>query len=98
MEAQTRKVNVKIAEKDYTFSAVSPDQEEMIRRAADILNRRITAIQTQSPGSTLVKILTIIALNEINSGLRLQAQLGSVQKEASSLAAALDTYLEKTED
>ena len=67
---------------------------EMIRRAADILNRRISNVLSQNPGTNMQKVLTIIALNEINSGLRQQAQLSGIRQEADGLKAQLETYLD----
>ncbi len=97
MANEQRKINVKIADREYAFSAPSPEQEERIRRAADVLNRRISGVLAQNPGTNMLKVLTIIALNEINSGLRLQAQLSGIQKEADGLRDQMDTYLDNIE-
>ena len=88
-----QRITIKIAEKEYTLKAATPDHEEIIRRAADSVNKKITAFSNKFPGRSLLDIISFVALNESITSVSLQKTIDSMGKEAESLKEATDSYL-----
>ena len=89
-----QKIKIKIA--DYTFSLVakSPEQEEIIRKAAEHTNRHITKNQEKYPETPLVKILSMVALNMAVENVSFSKRLQDVVKDEEKLAKELESYLD----
>ncbi|MBQ9185934.1 MAG: cell division protein ZapA [Bacteroidales bacterium] len=88
-----QKITIKINEKDYTLKATSPEQEELIRKAARSVNKKIDAYKGKFANRQAVDILAFVALNESISALSFQKKLNSLSEEAASLKEATDSYL-----
>ena len=87
-------ITIKIADRPYSLKVTSPEQEELIRKAADEVNRKISAYQDRMPGKGLVELLSFAALNVCMANLSLQDQLKEIAREEKSLADELEGYLE----
>ena len=87
-------ITIKIADRPYSLKVTSPEQEELIRKAADEVNRKISAYQDRMPGKGMVELLSFAALNVCMAHLSLQAQLKEIAREEKSLADELEGYLE----
>ena len=87
-------ISIKIADRPYSLKVTSPEQEELIRKAADEVNRKISAYQDRMPGKGMVELLSFAALNVCMANLSLQDQLKELAREEKSLAAELEGYLE----
>ncbi len=87
-------ISIKIADRPYSLKASSPEQEEVIRKAADEVNRRVRAYQDKLPGKGIVELLSFAALNVCMSNIGLQEQLKGMVHEEESLVKELEGYLE----
>jgi cell division protein ZapA (FtsZ GTPase activity inhibitor) len=87
-------ISIKIADRPYSLKVTSPEQEELIRKAADEVNRKISAYQDRMPGKSMVELLSFAALNVCMANLSLQDQLKEIAREEKSLADELEGYLE----
>ena len=56
-------IKIKIAGREYPLKVNSQDHEEVVRKAADDINRMITIYQDKFPGKPLVEIMSFVALN-----------------------------------
>ena len=89
-----QKIKIKIA--DYTFSLVakSPEQEEVIRKAADDINRKVALYQEKFPDKGILEILSFVTLNVCMANITLQKQMKTMEDEETALAKELDGYLD----
>ena len=87
-------ISIKIADRPYSLKVTSPEQEELIRKAAEEVNRKISAYQDRMPGKGMVELLSFAALNVCMANLSLQDQLKELTREEKSLADELEGYLE----
>ena len=53
-----QRITIRIADKDYTLKAATPEQEELIRKAADSVNKKINAYGLKIDESALDKTTT----------------------------------------
>ncbi len=88
-------ITIKIADRPYSLKVTSPEQEEIIRKAADELNRKVRAYQDKLPGKGTVELLSFAALNVCMANITLKEQLNTQALEEEALAKELDGYLEK---
>ena len=58
-----QKITIKIADCRFSLVANSPEQEEIIRKAAAHTDRQITTDQTKYPDTSIAKLFAMIALN-----------------------------------
>lgn len=87
-------ISIKIADRPYSLKVSSPEQEEIIRKAADEVNRKVRAYQDKLPGKGVVELLSFAALNICMNSISLQEQLASMAKDEKALADELGIYLE----
>ena len=87
-------INIKIAGRQYNLSATSPDHEEVIRKAAEDVNRKISQYQEKFPNKGLTEILSFMALNVCMSNILLQKQVKGMKNAEENLASELERYLE----
>lgn len=88
-----QRITIRIADKDYTLKAATPEQEELIRKAADSVNKKINAYGGKFASRPLSDLVAFVALNESITSLALQKKLDSISAEAASLKDATDSYL-----
>ena len=88
-----QKITVKIA--DYTFSLVakSPDQEEIIRKAAAHTDKQISSYQTKYPDTSIAKLFAMVALNMAVENVSFSKRLQELLKNEEQLARQLEGYL-----
>ncbi len=87
-------ISIKIADRPYSLKVTSPEQEELIRKAADDLNRKVRAYQDKLPGKGAVELLSFAALNVCMANINLKEQLNERTHEEEVLAKELEGYLE----
>ena len=87
-------ISIKIADRPYSLKVTSPEQEEIIRKAADEVSRRVRAYQDKLPGKGIVELLSFAALNVCMTNISLQDQIKGMAKEEQALADELEGYLE----
>jgi cell division protein ZapA (FtsZ GTPase activity inhibitor) len=90
-------INIKIAGRPYNLSATSPEHEEVIRKAADDVNRKISQYQEKFPNKGLTEIISFMALNVCMSNIMLQKQVKGMKDAEEGLTKELERYLEDIE-
>ncbi len=88
-------ITIKIADRPYSLKVNSPEQEEIIRKAADELNRKLRAYQDKLPGKSTVELLSFAALNVCMTNISLKNQLDGMSEEEKALEKELEGYLDK---
>ena len=91
-----QKISIKIAERTFNLTASSPQQEEVIRLAADAINRRLDGYTRKNPGKTLVELMSMVALNECACRISFQRDIDARKAEAEQLSSDLENYLTGT--
>lgn len=86
-------ITIKLAEKPYPLTASSPEQERLIRRAADEVNRRIREYQAQTPGGQMLDFMSFAALNICMSYISLAERISAMNSEELMLVKELEGYL-----
>ena len=87
-------IKVTIAERTFPLKVNSPEHEELIRKAADEINRKVKFYLERYPGKSLNEIMSLVALNTGIAYVGLQKQMESVLGAEESLVKELDGYLE----
>ena len=70
-------INIKIAGRPYNLTATSPEHEEVIRKAAEDVNRKIAQYQEKFPKTGLSDIMAFMALNVCMNNIVLQKQIST---------------------
>lgn len=89
-----QKIKVTVANKEFNLVAKTPEMEERIRKAAEIINRKIAAFSGKFATKTQLDILCFVALNEAMNGLDLQARLSRFEQEAKAVEVDIASYIE----
>jgi cell division protein ZapA (FtsZ GTPase activity inhibitor) len=92
-----QKISIKIAERTFNLTAPTPEKEEVIRLAADAINRRLETYTRSNPGKTLVELLSVVALNECACRIALQREKAAQEAEAEQLGKDMANYLAQME-
>lgn len=94
MEEKPHSITVKVADKDYNFTA-TPDKEELIRAAAASLSKKYKAYAQKLPGKDAFDILAFAALNESLTGMTARKQYEAAKLESEKLCADIEDYLKE---
>lgn len=86
-------ITIKIAGKEYSLKASSPEMERCMRLAADDINKRLSAYDEKYPDKRLEDKLAFVTLNETVSKITAMGKLNALATEVSGLAEELETYL-----
>ena len=86
-------ITIRIAGTDYPLKATSPEMEQLMRIAAETINKKIAAYDARFPERSLADKLSFVALNETVSRLATQRKLEQAAQEAASLKKETDDYL-----
>ena len=87
-------ITIKIAGRPYNLTAASPEHEEVIRKAAEDVNRKIAQYQEKFPKTGLSDIMAFMALNVCMNSIVLQKQVNQMKAAEETLAGELESYLE----
>ena len=87
-------ISIRIAERTYTLKVSSPEHEEVIRKAADDINRKITLYQEKFSDKGILEILSFVALNVCMTNINLQKQIKEMSDAEAGLAKELESYLD----
>jgi cell division protein ZapA (FtsZ GTPase activity inhibitor) len=89
-----QKITIKIADYSFSLVAKSPEQEEIIRKAAAHTDKQITSYQAKYPYTSIAKLFAMIALNMAVENVSFSKRLQEVLKNEESLAKELQGYLD----
>ena len=88
-----QKISIKLAERTYNLTAKTPEQEEIIRLAADAINQHLQAYTRRYPGKTMAELMPMVALNECVSRITVQRESSAQKAEAEQLGKDMANYL-----
>ena len=89
-----QKITIKIADYSFSLVAKSPEQEEIIRKAAAHTDKQITSYQAKYPDTSIAKLFAMIALNMAVENVSFSKRLQEVLKNEDNLAKELQGYLD----
>ena len=92
-----QKITIKIADRPYTLSVNSEEHEELIRKAADDINRKVGQYLEKFPNRSTVELLSFVALNVSMANFTLVKQMKEMKDEEEGLAKKLEGYLKNIE-
>ena len=92
-----QKISMKIAGRTFNLTASTPEQEEVLRLAADSINKRYNAYTRDYPGKTAADMLSMVALSETSSRIEMQKELEKLRQSESNLEKDLEQYLKDIE-
>ena len=87
-------ITIKIGNKPFAVKVSSPDEEELIRKAASVIERKVAAYTQRYPDKSLQDLLSFVCLNECVTALSLKARLEALTKEHTRLSEDLAAYLD----
>ena len=87
-------IKIKIADREYPLKVSSPEKEEVIRKAAADLNKKINLYQDKYPTKGMIEILSFVALSVSMTNVVLQKQIETFNESETVLAQELQSYLE----
>ncbi len=87
-------ITVTIAERTFPLKVSSPEHEELIRKAADEINRKVKLYLEKFPSKSPQEIMSLVALNTGIAFAGLQKQMEFVMQAEEGLLNDLDGYLE----
>ncbi|MBE6232184.1 MAG: cell division protein ZapA [Bacteroidales bacterium] len=87
-------IKIRIADREYPLKVSSPEHEEVIRKAAADINKRLSLYQDKYPGKSMVEILSFVALNVSMTNITLQGKIREMSEDEERLAKELEGYLD----
>lgn len=72
----------------------SPESEERIRKAAEIINGKVDSYLKRYPGKTMTEILSFAALNICKEKIELQQRMKMMSQNEEMLLKELEGYLD----
>ena len=87
-------IKIKIADREYPLKVSSPEKEEVNRKAAAELNKKISLYQDKYPNKGMIEILSFVALNVSMTNVVLQKQIDMLNEGEDNLAKELQSYLD----
>lgn len=87
-------ITLKIAGKDYSLKANSPEMEQLMRVAAEAINKKMEAYDAKFPDKTTADKLAFVALSETVGRLSCQKRLSSINDEAKRMLGQTSEYLD----
>ena len=87
-------ITLKIAGKDYSLKANSPQMEQLMRVAAEAINKKMEAYDAKFPDKTTADKLAFVALSETVGRLSYQKKLSSVNDEVKRMLGQTSEYLD----
>ena len=87
-------ISITIAGRSHSLKVNSPDHEEVIRKAADDINKMVAKYQEKFPDRGMIEILSFVALNTCMSNITLNRQIKNLNEEEMQLARELEGYLD----
>lgn len=88
-----QKITIKIASRSYTLNASSPEQEQNIRIAAELVTKQYNAAVSRFVGKSAEDVLAFVALNECINRLSAKQKLDKAQQEEEALTSDVGNYL-----
>ncbi len=92
-----QKIRVRIAGREYPIDAQTPQQENLIRLAAEAVNKMLDGYKAAHPGRSETDLMAFVALNKSIAEIAAIRQNEAANAEVESLRKDLDNYLDNIE-
>ena len=89
-----QKISIQIAGRAFNLTATSPEHEEMIRLAADAINKRLSNYLRKNPDKNVAELMSMVALSECVLRISLQREVEKGKAEGERLSEDLERYLQ----
>ncbi|MCI1640581.1 MAG: cell division protein ZapA [Bacteroidales bacterium] len=89
-----QKITIKIGGSTYSLKASSPEQERLMRIAAEHINKKLVDYDRRFPERSLSDKLAFVALNEAVSMFSLANKINLADEEAAELHNQTTVYLD----
>lgn len=89
-------ITIKIAGNTYPLRAATPEMEQLMRLAAETVNKKLSAYDAKYPNKSLSDKLAFVALNEAVNRLTYERELGKADAESAKLQEELESYLKNS--
>lgn len=86
-------ITLKIAGMEYSLMAASPEQEKLMRFAAEDINKLMARYDEKFPDRPLVDKLAFVTLNQVMAKFSAQMQVRSYDAEVEALNTDIVNYL-----
>jgi len=86
-------ITLKIAGKEYPLIAASPDQERLMRRAAEDINKMLARYDAKFMDRPLIDKLAFVTLNQTMYKYAAQQQLQALNEDIGALNTEIENYL-----
>ena len=90
-------ITLKIAGKDYPLKATSPEMEQLMRVAAEAINKRLAQYDAKFPDKEMIDKLIFVTLNETISRIAAQRKLAACEEGEKKLLDEMSSYLDSIE-
>ena len=90
-------ITIKIAGKEYSLKASSPEMEQAMRLAAEDINNRLSVYDERYPDKQFEDKIAFVTLNETVSRILTVQKYSALSAELSSLDAEIVSYLKDAE-
>ena len=91
-------ITLKIAGKEFPLMASSPEQERLMRMAAEEINNMLGKYEQKYPDRSLVDKLCFVALGQAANKIKAQQQAKNIAAETAALGQDIETYLKGIEE
>ena len=88
-------ITLKIAGKDYALKAATPEMEQLMRIAAEAINKRLAQYDAKFPDKEMLDKLVFVTLNETINRLAAQRKLAAREEGEKKLLDEMTGYLDK---
>lgn len=88
-----QKISIKIGGRAFNLTATSPEHEEVIRIAADAIDKRLSNYLRKNPGKNVAELMSMVALSECVLRISLQRDIEKSKAEGAKLSDDLERYL-----
>lgn len=93
-----QKITVTLASKPFSFTAKSPEEESLIRFAAEQIERSLKDLSAGYPSMSMEDKLAIVALRTCCSKLAYSKRLSDIDKEKKTLLDEIQDYLKNIDE
>ena len=90
-------IKLKIAGKEYSLTAASEEQEQLMRLAARDVNEMLDRFNEKFVDTDMVDKFAFVAVQEAVGKFYMKARLSQLGGELSSLSSEVSSYLEETD-
>lgn len=87
-------ITLKIAGKEYPLKAATPEMEQIMRIAAEAINKRLAQYDAKFPEKEMLDKLVFVTLNETINRIAAQRKLVARDEEEKALLNVMTSYLD----